>query len=520
MFGKILWLSPESQAGKNPIDVWGEYIRERGNWELVNEWNEDVDIIFFGSDSVLDDDLLSKDAFKICYFWDFLPYRMLNLEFRTWALNQVDRMKKCNLVLAPSQVVINQTLTLGMSTALCTPGIDSYSIDHVQDQEKKHQICAVNRLVDHKQPGWIIIAASLITPPPKVIIVGSGNPQKLLDIADARGVECDVGPLSDEDKIKTIKESMCLVTASLWEGFGMSAIEAMYCGTPVLAFDTPIHREILKEYALYFNGPMDLASKIVDLLNNRELVVKLGTIGRDYVGTNFTFEKATDRLEEFLNHVIKQIAGKKIRENSSRNNWKRLYDQEAVRNKTYNAYRYDVKWNRYWEPKYFLELFEKYDIKEVLDIGCGFIHPVIFALGSVKVKAFDVSSVVIEQGKELAEKENVSHLIEWRQGFGEKLPYAEGNLNCVLMSEILEHVPDPGQLIKEGFRVLKPGGYLITGVPLERHYYDPMHLNIFTSDSMKKLLMEFPDLKIIESDIIAEPGTEPSVILNVSQKVV
>ena len=44
---------------------------------------------------------------------------------------------------------------------------------------------------------------------------------------------------------------------------------------------------------------------------------------------------------------------------------------------------------------------------------------------------------------------------------GLALPFADATFDTVLCTEVLEHVPEPGVLMSETARVLKPGGYLI-----------------------------------------------------------
>jgi len=41
------------------------------------------------------------------------------------------------------------------------------------------------------------------------------------------------------------------VYVSLYEGFGLPPVEALACGTPVLASDIPVHREVLGDAAMY-----------------------------------------------------------------------------------------------------------------------------------------------------------------------------------------------------------------------------------------------------------------------------
>ncbi|MDI6860367.1 MAG: glycosyltransferase, partial [Methanocellales archaeon] len=397
------------------------------------------------------------------------------------------------MILVPSRIVLYQAQMLGLDATLCPAGIDNKLIDSVDGGKRELQVCSVGRLTPHKQMDWIVRAVSLITPMPKLVICGAGDSKPLADLAKQMGVECRIEPLSDEKKIREMKRSVCMVTASAWEGFGMGPIEAMYCGTPVLALETPIHREMLKEYAIYFHSPDDLARKITFLMNDEKLREEMSKRGREYVANNLTFEKATDWLEFILNFAIKHILGKKARANPSKQDWIDIYDSEAVRSLKYHPYRADPHWTRYWEPRHYVRLLKEYGIKHVLDVGAGPTHPAIYALEGIDVSVCECSKVAIEQGKEIAAKHGVDKKIMWEHGFAEGLPHEDNKFDAVIQSHIWEHLPEPEKAIAEGLRVLKPGGILIGAVPLGTNYYDPMHLHIFTVDDIRELVGKFSD---------------------------
>lgn len=54
-----------------------------------------------------------------------------------------------------------------------------------------------------------------------------------------------LGFCPESDLPELYRGAMALLVPSLQEGFGLPAIEAMACGTPVLASDIPVHREVL-----------------------------------------------------------------------------------------------------------------------------------------------------------------------------------------------------------------------------------------------------------------------------------
>lgn len=62
--------------------------------------------------------------------------------------------------------------------------------------------------------------------------------------------------------------------------------------------------------------------------------------------------------------------------------------------------------------------------------------------------------------------------LEWD---GITLPLESGTVEVVLATELLEHCPDPELVMKEAFRVLKPGGILFFTVPFLWPLHDVPH---------------------------------------------
>ena len=67
--------------------------------------------------------------------------------------------------------------------------------------------------------------------------------------------------ISDEMLLKLYAGAAALLAPSEGEGFGLPLIEAAQHGTPIIARDLPVFREVAREYAHYFSGlaPDDLA---------------------------------------------------------------------------------------------------------------------------------------------------------------------------------------------------------------------------------------------------------------------
>jgi glycosyltransferase involved in cell wall biosynthesis len=59
---------------------------------------------------------------------------------------------------------------------------------------------------------------------------------------------------SDEYLDKIYEACVCVIAASLGEGFGLPLVEAARHGVPVIARDIPVFREVAGEGAVYFSG--------------------------------------------------------------------------------------------------------------------------------------------------------------------------------------------------------------------------------------------------------------------------
>ncbi|MCB2126475.1 MAG: glycosyltransferase family 4 protein [Rhodobacteraceae bacterium] len=118
---------------------------------------------------------------------------------------------------------------------------------------------------------------------------------------DARASEriSFTGEVSDADMAELLAASEALVFPSLWEGFGLPAVEAMYCGTPVLASNRGSLPEVVGGAGLFFDPERteDLAGAAIRLLGEPGLRAFLGRAAEERA-VRFTWESSAELTEQ------------------------------------------------------------------------------------------------------------------------------------------------------------------------------------------------------------------------------
>lgn len=111
--------------------------------------------------------------------------------------------------------------------------------------------------------------------------------------------------------------------------------------------------------------------------------------------------------------------------------------------------------------KRMLELIGNVDSKTILDVGCGtgnILNMILNKYNNVDVYGIDISDKMLEKAKEKLTVR--AHLT---LGDSEKLPYEDNKFDLIMCNDSFHHYPNPKNVLKEFFRVLKNGGMLILG---------------------------------------------------------
>jgi SAM-dependent methyltransferase len=95
------------------------------------------------------------------------------------------------------------------------------------------------------------------------------------------------------------------------------------------------------------------------------------------------------------------------------------------------------------------------------------------------------------------------------------VPLLEGFFDVVIMSEIVEHIPDPFPFVRRAYAALRPGGLLYLTTPNGRGlsgrmlgvtwsvWYPPIHIHLFSDASARKLVQDggFRDLEVTSAGL-------------------
>ena len=215
-------------------------------------------------------------------------------------------LKKADLVLSTSKIMAQETNKYTDKKILITPfGVDINKFKKnnlIKRSNNEIVIGTVKTLEDNYGIDYLIKAFNLVLNRNKNLklklrIAGRGSKEKYLkELCKVLGIEEQVeflGFINQEDVPNVFNSFDIAVFPSIFESFGVAAVEAQSCGIPVIVSDVGGLMEATKpKYSsLVFKkkDENDLAEKIEKLLYDSELRERMGKNARKFIEENYNY---------------------------------------------------------------------------------------------------------------------------------------------------------------------------------------------------------------------------------------
>ncbi|MFY0568055.1 SAM-dependent methyltransferase [Archangium lansingense] len=137
--------------------------------------------------------------------------------------------------------------------------------------------------------------------------------------------------------------------------------------------------------------------------------------------------------------------------------------------------------------------------QRLLDIGCGTGRPAVRLAQATgcSVTGISVSAMQVEQANARAQKEGLSDQVRFQVADAMELPFPEASFDAVWAFESLLHMPDRAHVLRNAFRVLRPGGILVLTDVTEQHVLTDEERTLVYSGLMLTSLLRFQEYSLV-----------------------
>lgn len=129
-------------------------------------------------------------------------------------------------------------------------------------------------------------------------------------------------------------------------------------------------------------------------------------------------------------------------------------------------------------------------IKTIADVGCeGSKITAYLGLCGYRVTGVDSDTKIINYVKKLIKKNKYKFKIDFKIANIYRLPFRDNEFDCVICSEVIEHLRKPKRAIRELFRIAKKQA--IITVPVLYSFNSSEHIQHFDDKDIKELLKDY-----------------------------
>jgi SAM-dependent methyltransferase len=143
------------------------------------------------------------------------------------------------------------------------------------------------------------------------------------------------------------------------------------------------------------------------------------------------------------------------------------------------------------QMKEFTDFLDNMKPGKILDFGCGLGWLLSYLDDNWNKHGIEISTFATNHASKFGKIYNRNYQT-----------YTEVDFDIITMNQVIEHLPDPCEVIKKIYKMLKPKGYFLIGTPdfdsaAARRYGDkfrllddPTHISLFSCDSMHRFLRD------------------------------
>ena len=203
-------------------------------------------------------------------------------------------------------------------SVVCRLGVDTLKFRSI-GLSVEPVVLSAGRIVEAKQHHLVIEAVAKIhhSRRPQVVIATPTSAtnhedyayfSRITAMAKATGVDLTIRcKPSEAELVALYNQSLMLVFMPIMEPFGLVALEAMACGTPVIGVREGGVRELVldgQSGTLVDRNPTELAEAIDHLILNPDLRNRLGQQASEYVHSEWTWARSIDRYEKEVEKLL------------------------------------------------------------------------------------------------------------------------------------------------------------------------------------------------------------------------
>ena len=193
------------------------------------------------------------------------------------------RMGVATMVITPTEAVRGEAMTffgLAATRVVSVPLAAAANFSPCECHPARPYFLYIGALEARKNIEAIVDAWRIARSRCGADLVLVGRPRPDFGMLEAEPGLCVRGEVTDTELRELYCGALAFVFPSHYEGFGLPVLEAMQCGTPVIASKAAALREVAGDAALFFDGTTDLAEAMAALATNRELARELSERSR------------------------------------------------------------------------------------------------------------------------------------------------------------------------------------------------------------------------------------------------